>query len=182
MNGFKKHISSCKSLLRLKQCKSFQLHFWQWPLYCYLTLKGHNFTFAVIQFWNWCHLNASWVHFPLGSVTQNDQTDTLLPFFFLLSSINSTPQVLQKHIHSFWQKVRKCTRSSSCFFPPIAQTTNNNREWPRQFDRVTKKERVFEDVSLVELMYPVFIACQVELSYAARVYVVCLFNVFNVWR
>ena len=53
-------------------------------------------------------------------------------------------------------------------------TPPEEREWKKQDE--LREDHVF----LVEFMYPVLIACQVELSQATRVYVVvCL---FKVWR
>ena len=47
------------------------------------------------QFWNLCQINALWSHFLLISITQNDQTDTLLPFCQSGSHINYVPREVE---------------------------------------------------------------------------------------
>ena len=78
------HVSNDKSLRWLKQCKSFQLHF---PLndHCtnyHPTLIKEAITslWRYAQFWNLLSTESSLIgNFLLVPVTQNGQSDTLLP-------------------------------------------------------------------------------------------------------
>ena len=75
--------SSLLSLLDSSCVNPFSSIFSKCPLDYHFTLRGHDFTLAVMpSFWNWnCQLQALWLHFLLVSTTQTDRIDTvtLLP-------------------------------------------------------------------------------------------------------
>ena len=51
-------------------------------LYYHFTLRGHNFTSASCKVLKpRCQIKAPWLHFLLVSISQTDQSDTLLPFY-----------------------------------------------------------------------------------------------------
>ena len=77
----RQHISNDKSLQRLVKAVSILAA----PCSQMATLLPPNFKrpqlpFGLMQFWNWHQSKDPWLHFLLVTITQNAQTDTLLPF------------------------------------------------------------------------------------------------------
>ena len=116
-----KHISNYKSLLWLKQCKSFQLHYIfqvsKWPLYYHLTLRGHNFAFSLctvmstcvklkllgcIFCWYQCWLDSEWPNWHCFPFVR---AHGMRPFYWGISVYVQFTARLRRlnYIHWVWQ-------------------------------------------------------------------------------
>ena len=148
---FLKHISNDESLLWLKQCKSFQLQcFPKWQMATqHFTLALSKLLKRVSYYSSLLVLcvginNSEWAgwHFVLVSITQNDQTDTVLPCVLVSITQNEqTDTLLPCLLVSITQNEQTDTLLP-CVLVSITQNDQtdtvlpclavgiNNSEWP----------------------------------------------------